>query len=159
MNPGFRPAKTLQPMPDALQTALAVAHHWRLANGDPVPVGVVIVLDGQFVGSLATLPSPAEWAPGCLAVAADGQIHLARPAGFRGEVEWADLGVFALGDEVNASPPSPEPDPTSHDPADDDLGSPPTSGNSAVVGDDGIPTSLAGPEARPATARDAPDSP
>ena len=112
MKPGFCPTKTLQPMPDALQTALAVAHRWRQANGDPVPGGVVIVLDGQFVGSLATLPSPAEWAPGCLAVTAGGQIHLARPAGFRGEVEWADLGVFAPEEETGepAATPTPEED-------------------------------------------------
>ena len=86
-------------MPDAVQatlhTALGLARRWRQANPDSGSGAVVIVLDGQFVGSLASLPSPAEWAPGCLAVAADGQIHLARPASFRGEVELADLGVFA----------------------------------------------------------------
>ena len=54
---------------------------------------MVIVLDGYFVGWMAELPPAAQWAPGCLAVAADSNIRLVRPAGFRGEVEWIDLGT------------------------------------------------------------------
>ena len=81
-------------MHDAFQQAREVARHWREANGDEATGGVVIVLDGLFVGHAAELPPAAHWAAGCLAVAADGQTHLARPTDFRGGLEWYDLGPY-----------------------------------------------------------------
>lgn len=80
-------------MQDALQHAREFANRWREAKGDDASGGVVIVLDGYFVGWLAELPPAEEWAPGCIAVTETSQVHLARPAGFRGEVEWLDLGT------------------------------------------------------------------
>ena len=80
-------------MHDALHHAREVARHWREAKGAGSPGGVVIVLDGLFVGHAADLPPAAQWAAGCLAVAGDGQTHLARPTDFRGGLEWADLGT------------------------------------------------------------------
>lgn len=80
-------------MQDALQHARAFATEWRAAKGINAQGGVVIVLDGYFVGWLADLPQAAEWAPGCLAVTETSQVYLVRPAGFRGEVEWLDLGT------------------------------------------------------------------
>ena len=82
-------------MNDPLQAARELARHWLQANqvpGADAPAGLVIVLDGYFVGWLPELPPASEWAAGCLAVAADGHAHLARPVDFRGRLEWVDLG-------------------------------------------------------------------
>lgn len=98
-------------MQDPLQHAREFATEWRAAKGLDAQGGVVIVLDGYFVGWLVELPPAAEWAPGCLAVTEASQVYLVRPAGFRGEVEWLDLGTPEPSSESSAegSPKGPLP--------------------------------------------------
>lgn len=87
--PALAPSKFLHAMHDPLKQARELAARWREANFSSG--GVVILLDGEFVGHAAELPPAAQWAPGCLAVAATGPVRFVRPAGFRGEVEWFEL--------------------------------------------------------------------
>jgi hypothetical protein len=103
-------------MHDTLQAARELARHWHQANrapGEDASAGLVIVLEGHFVGHLPELPPASEWAAGCLAIAVDGQVHLARPVDFRGRLEWADLGPESsspappeLPDEEPSAPPT-----------------------------------------------------
>lgn len=98
-------------MHDPLKHAREFATQWRTAKGKDASGGVVIMLDGYFVGWLAQLPPAAEWAPGCLAITENLQAHLARPSGFCGKVEWLDLGTPEPSSESSAeeSPKGPLP--------------------------------------------------
>lgn len=94
-------------MHDPLQHARELARHWREAKGDEAVGGVVLVLDGLFVGHAPELPPATLWVPGCLAIAGDGRAHYIRDD-WRRPLEWTDLDPPAA---EAASPPSlPEPD-------------------------------------------------
>ena len=92
-------------MHDTLQAARKRARQWREAQDPPVANGLVIVLDGLFVGWAAELPPAEQWAPGCVAIAGDERAHFLRPTDWRGGCEWADMG---LPTETPAEPSPPE---------------------------------------------------
>ncbi len=77
-------------MHDALHHAREVARHGHETHDTASPGGVAI--NGDFVGHAAKRPPAGQGAAACLAVAEDGQTHLARPADFRGGLEGANLG-------------------------------------------------------------------
>jgi hypothetical protein len=91
-------------MHDPLKQAREFAARWREANFSSG--GVVILLDGEFVGHAAELPPAAQWAPGCLAVAESRRVLLVRPTGWRGEVEWFELPEDSE-ESTPESPPQP----------------------------------------------------
>jgi len=90
-------------MHDALQHARDLASRWREAKGDEATGGVVLVLDGLFVGHAPELPPAAMWVPGCLAIAGDGHAHYIHHD-WRRPLEWLDLDPPS---EATDPPPSP----------------------------------------------------
>ena len=91
-------------MHDALTAAREQARHWREAQADAPAGGVVLLFDGHFLGWLAALPPAEQWAPGCLAIASDGRVHLVQAVDFRGGVEWLDLGTPLLSPATSTDP-------------------------------------------------------
>lgn len=94
-------------MQDALQHARELARHWREAKGEAAAGGVVLVLDGLFVGHASELPPAAMWVPGCLAIGGDGHAHYIHHD-WRRPLEWTDLDPPAA--EADPPPSLPEPD-------------------------------------------------
>lgn len=92
-------------MHDTLQAARERARQWREAQDPPVADGLVIVLDGLFVGWAAGLPPAELWALGCLAIAGDGQAYLIDQRSWRDPLQWFDLDP--PGDFTAGPPPSP----------------------------------------------------
>ncbi|MDB6079234.1 MAG: hypothetical protein JWO82_2981 [Akkermansiaceae bacterium] len=92
-------------MQDPFQHARDLASRWREANG--ATGGVVLVVDGLFVGHAPELPPAAMWVPGCLAIAGDGRAHYIHHD-WRRPLEWIDLEPPAP-EAGAAPPPSPEP--------------------------------------------------
>ena len=91
-------------MHDTLQAARELARQWREAKGDDAAGGVVLVLDGLFVGYAPELPPAAQWVPGCLAIAGDGHAHYIGHD-WRRPLEWTAL-------DPPPSPPEPESQPS-----------------------------------------------
>lgn len=77
-------------MHHTLQAARELARHWREAKGNEAAGGVVLVLDGLFVGHAPELSPAALWVPGCLAIAGDGHAHYIHHD-WRRPLEWTDL--------------------------------------------------------------------
>ena len=78
-------------MQDALHHPRDLASRWREAKGDEAATGgVVLVLDGLFVGHAPELPLAALWVPGDLAIAGDGHAHYIHHE-WRRPLEWLDL--------------------------------------------------------------------
>jgi hypothetical protein len=94
-------------MHDALTAAREQARQWREAQEPPVADGLVIVLDGLFVGWAAELPPLGQWAPGCLAVAGDDRLFLIDRRIWREPLAWFDLNPPADPPPSPPSPPSP----------------------------------------------------
>lgn len=90
-------------MQDALQHARDLASRWREAKGDEAAVGVVLVLDGLFVGHAPELPPAAMWVPGCLAIASDGHAHYIHHD-WRRPLQWLDLDPPAAAADPPPSP-------------------------------------------------------
>lgn len=95
------------PMHDTLQAARELARQWREAKGDEAAGGVVLILDGLFVGHAPELPPAALWVPGCLAIAGDGHAHYIHHD-WRRPLEWLDLDPAAAVDPLPSSSGSPD---------------------------------------------------
>ncbi len=94
-------------MQDPLQHARELARQWREAKGAEAAEGVVLVLDGMFVGHAPELPPAALWVPGCLAIAGDGHAHYIHHD-WRRPLAWTDLDPPPEAEAPIDPPPFPE---------------------------------------------------
>lgn len=108
-------------MHDTLNAAREQARQWREAKGDEAAGGVVLILDGYFVGWVAELPPAELWAAGCLGIAGDGHAWLIDRPSWREPLQWFDLEPSPEPEAPADPPPSPPESgpstetPTSHD--------------------------------------------